>query len=515
MTRQTIVLVAALPLVFVLGAPVLAEPAPSPALDSAAGGAQRDLDRSLKNLADLRATIQAETVPMTRELRDLEARLAEERRIYDETSRGQDTARLDYENLGQAVKLRQDEATYISSLLDEYARGFETTLHVGERPRVAQVLEAAKQASQEKDLTPQERSNRQFALLKTSISRLEEMLGGTRFPGQAVDSGGTMTQGTFAVIGPVALFAGAAGKAAGVALPQAGSDSVAVRPVGETAEAAISQLIAAGKGLFPFDPSRGGALQDLINRGSLIGYFKRGGPIMWPLLLVSILTVTVILERMFFLARERRRRDPERVADIMANLEAGDMDGALRVGEGCRDRIARALTYALKNRKKSLSDALMRATNQEMVRFDRGIPILDTVVTMAPMLGLLGTVTGIMNSFGMLGGGELGAPAQITGGIAEALIATAFGLGIAITTLIPMNYLHMRSEEARHELVDAATHFELLIKPVLEVETRQRGAALARAVAADATETDLTAAGLTAAAWRPGDESLARARGDA
>jgi biopolymer transport protein ExbB len=486
----------------------LADRPPAAPLGDATRAAQRDLDRSLKALADLRASIQAETVPLTKELAESEARLAEDRRRYDETSRRQDAGHLEIETLGQAIKLRQDEAAYVGNLLDEYAHGFEATLHVGERPRIAAAIEAAKQAPQARDLAPRERCTRQAGLLKASIARLDDLLGGTRFPGQAVDPGGTVTQGVFAIIGPVSLFAAPGGGVAGVALPQAGSDSVAVRPVDDAGKAAIANLVAKGEGLFPFDPSRGGALQELINRGSLIGYFKRGGPIMWPLLLVSILTVTVILERVFFLAREKRRRNPEAVQEIMACLEAADVDGALRAGEGSRDHVARALTYALAHRQKSLSDALMRAVNQEMVRFERGIPILDTIVTMAPMLGLLGTVTGIMNSFGMLGGGELGAPAQITGGIAEALIATAFGLGIAITTLIPMNYLHTRSEEARHELGDAATHLELLLKPILEAEIRQRGAGFARGVESD------VAAGVPAS-WRTGSETLARARGEA
>jgi biopolymer transport protein ExbB len=117
----------------------------------------------------------------------------------------------------------------------------------------------------------------------------------------------------------------------------------------------------------------------------------------------------------------------------------------------------------------------MRASGQELMRYHRGISILDTCITMAPLLGLLGTVTGMMGSFGMLGGAELSAPAQITGGIAEALIATCFGLGIAVTALIPMNYLHSKSDVARHEMEDAATHLELLMKPILDAE-----AALAR-----------------------------------
>ncbi|HYS05589.1 MAG TPA: MotA/TolQ/ExbB proton channel family protein [Candidatus Dormibacteraeota bacterium] len=494
-------------LIAALFTPAQAQDSPAAPLGDAARAARQDLDRSVKALADLRESIRSETVPLTKELAEAEGRLADEKRTYDEVSRRQDGARLEYENLGQAIKLRQEEAAYVGNLLDEYARGFDTVLHVGERPRVAADLEAARQAPQERDLTPRERCARQVGLLNASVARLNDLLGGTLFPGQAVDPGGTVRPGTFALIGPVSLFAAADG-VAGIALPQAGSDSVAVRPLDEAGNAEVAQVAAAGKGLFPFDASRGGALQELINRGSLVGYFKKGGPIMWPLLCVSILAMSVILERLFFLARERRRRDPDTVAEIMSRLESGDADGALRAGEGSRDYVARSLTYALAHRQKSFSDALMRATNQETVRFERAIPILDTIVTMAPMLGLLGTVTGIMNSFGMLGGGELGAPAQITGGIAEALIATAFGLGIAITTLIPMNYLHTRSEEARNELGDAATHLELLMKPILDAEMRLRGARMSRAAAPDLAD------GIPPG-WRTSAETLARARGDA
>jgi biopolymer transport protein ExbB len=72
----------------------------------------------------------------------------------------------------------------------------------------------------------------------------------------------------------------------------------------------------------------------------------------------------------------------------------------------------------------------------------------------------------MIRAFGLLGGRELDAPTVITGGIAEALIATAFGLGVAIVALIPFNYLNARMEEARHEIEDAATQLELLVKPV-------------------------------------------------
>ena len=94
-----------------------------------------------------------------------------------------------------------------------------------------------------------------------------------------------------------------------------------------------------------------------------------------------------------------------------------------------------------------------------------GVPILDTVITLAPLLGLLGTVTGMMGSFSLIGG-DLGAPGAITGGIAEALIATAFGLGIAISSLLPFNFLNARLDDASHEMQSAATQLELLVQKV-------------------------------------------------
>ena len=125
--------------------------------------------------------------------------------------------------------------------------------------------------------------------------------------------------------------------------------------------------------------------------------------------------------------------------------------------------MVRALGYALTHKQQSLPSALVYAQAQELKRFQRGGPILDTVITLAPLLGLLGTVTGMMGSFSLIGG-ELGSPGAITGGIAEALIATAFGLGIAITALIPFNFVNARTEQARHEIESAATQLELLVQ---------------------------------------------------
>ena len=196
----------------------------------------------------------------------------------------------------------------------------------------------------------------------------------------------------------------------------------------------------------------------------MIEIFHKGGPIMWPLLAVSVVVITVVIERFFFILIERKNRDERVVGEILAEIEKGHLDQACRVGEASKDFVARAVTYALTHREKSFSDAMLRAANWELKRYHRGLMILDTAITLAPLLGLLGTVTGMIRSFDMLGGSELGAPSAITGGIAEALIATAYGLGIAITGLLPFNYLNSREEEARLEMQDAASHIEIHLK---------------------------------------------------
>lgn len=194
----------------------------------------------------------------------------------------------------------------------------------------------------------------------------------------------------------------------------------------------------------------------------MIQTFLKGGPVMWPLLVTSLVALTVVFERLLFVAREKQRRRPEVVGEILAAVERGDAAAAVRQGAGSDDYVARTLVYALKHRDQSLSSALLRAAAKELQRFNRGLAVLDTIITLAPLLGLLGTVTGMIHAFGLLGG-ELDTPVAITGGVAEALIATAFGLGIAITALIPFNFLNTRLEEARHEIQDAATHLELLL----------------------------------------------------
>ena len=198
---------------------------------------------------------------------------------------------------------------------------------------------------------------------------------------------------------------------------------------------------------------------------SMMDLFHAGKEIMWPILLLSFVGITVVVERLLFIIRENGTREAQAVEKMLELVEKRDIAGALAIGKKSKDFIARILVYTLNNKEYSMSNALVRASGQELGRFSQGMATLDTVITAAPMLGLLGTVTGMMKTFGALGGGNLAAASgAITGGVAEALIATAAGLLIAIMALLPFNYLNARTEQAKQEVSDASHALEILVK---------------------------------------------------
>lgn len=195
----------------------------------------------------------------------------------------------------------------------------------------------------------------------------------------------------------------------------------------------------------------------------LIEKFKAGGPIMWPILIVSIIAVAVVLERIFWWLARWMKRDPKRIDKVFTAVENGDVAEASRLSRETRDPVLRMLWNGLNHQHASLQGALQVAAGIEIKRAGRFLVVMDTLVTLAPLLGLLGTITGLMKAFGSLGSEEI-AVVAVTGGIAEALIATACGLGIAIFCLIPFNFFTSRVSNLEFELQTAATNLEVMLE---------------------------------------------------
>jgi biopolymer transport protein ExbB len=203
----------------------------------------------------------------------------------------------------------------------------------------------------------------------------------------------------------------------------------------------------------------------------MIALFHSGGPVMYPLLACSFIVMTVIIERTIFWIKTGWRRNRALVDAVLELCREGDWEAVRRKTAGCRDYVVQILISGILHREFSMLKAMESAAADEVQRMRRYMNVLDTMITVAPLLGIFGTVTGIITSFEMLGTTGIAHPETVTAGVAEALITTATGLGIAIFSVFPYNYFNMRVERATLEMERYATSLEIVYEKIAHGES--------------------------------------------
>ena len=198
----------------------------------------------------------------------------------------------------------------------------------------------------------------------------------------------------------------------------------------------------------------------------MLDLFINGGPVMYPLLLCSLISLTVIIERGIFWAIVGMRANRQLVDEVLALCQDGDWEGVRRIASGSKSYVIRILVSGILHREYSMAKAMESAAADEIARMRRYMGVLDTIITVAPLLGIFGTVLGIISSFDMLAGGGIDHPETVTRGIAQALITTASGLGIAILTVFPFNYFNARIERAARFIEKYATSLEIVYEKI-------------------------------------------------
>ncbi len=179
----------------------------------------------------------------------------------------------------------------------------------------------------------------------------------------------------------------------------------------------------------------------------MLELFQKGGPVMYFILLCSLIAAVIIIERLIYFRRIRVDED-SLLARLKAALAKGRAEEAVALCEAHPSPIANLMKVGLENRrepKQVIREAILDAANLEIPRLERFLSTLGTVGNLATLLGLLGTVTGNIKSFGVIGQlGVVGDPGLLARGIAEALLTTAFGLIVAIPVIFFYNFLVTR-----------------------------------------------------------------------
>ena len=196
---------------------------------------------------------------------------------------------------------------------------------------------------------------------------------------------------------------------------------------------------------------------------------------MYPLLACSIIVLTVIVERLLFWNRVDRSRNQALVDEVLEMSRIGDWASVREKTRQSKDYIVKILINGILHRQFSMIKAMESAAAEEIRRMRRFMTILDTMITVAPLLGIFGTVIGIIQSFDVLGTTGIEHPEAVTAGIAQALITTATGLGIAIFTVFPYNYFNSRVQGAALSIEKYATSLEIVYEKLANGK-RQDGA---------------------------------------
>lgn len=198
----------------------------------------------------------------------------------------------------------------------------------------------------------------------------------------------------------------------------------------------------------------------------MLELIQKGGPVMYPLILCSVIALAIVVEK--FVNLSRANIDSEKLMEkIKEKIEKNDFIQAIAICEATPGPIARVISTAVKLKdspQEQIKEGIKETVLGEIPRMEKFLPTLSTIITVSPLLGLLGTITGLMKLFGVIARGGIGDSAALSVGIAEALITTATGLIIAITFLIFHNFLATKIDSIINDIEKRVSELSNFLK---------------------------------------------------
>lgn len=418
-----------------LGGAVVAQ---AQTFEAAAASADTDVKKAEKNLADLRRKIADEKIPISKDLTKLENEILAKRRDVQAARLKRDNEQVDLNGLRNEVKARQDENAYMSNLMNEYIRNFDTRVHPAEVQLYRDQALEALNATENPNLSAEEKFDVQLGVIRLALDRVEKAFGGESFAGQALDPNNVVQDGKFALVGPIAMFSSSDQKFNGLAESQVNSALPAVINIGDEFVAGITKLTSTGSGELPVDTSLGNALRLQLVEDTLVEHIKKGGPVMVPILGLAAAALIVALFKLVEIFNVKSAKAGT-VQSVINHVNRGEDSKALEIASSVSGPFGDVLVAGVQHaheEKELLEEVLYERLLAAQPKLERLLAFIALTAGAAPLLGLLGTVTGMIQTFKLITVFGTGDASKLASGISEALITTEFGLIVAIPSLL-------------------------------------------------------------------------------
>ena len=407
--------------------------------------AKLDLQNATARLTDLRKSIEEGKIPLASEIGKLEREAQEKRSEVDRLNRIRDNRDANLIQLKEEVKEGENEIEFIRRILADYSRSWSESTPPAERT----VLNKIALNNQNSD--PNNRKEQIQSLLKitsTSAKFLEMQAAGIKFYGDAiVPPEGTREIGTFWSLGPVLYFAGEEGSSGLVEKHTSSTDGTSIelssgvffpdepaRLIPSSPETAklIQQTLRSESGsveILPLDPTMGKASVLEVGEPTIIEELQKGGIWIYPILFFACLSILIAIFKSFQIVTIPAPRAPV----TLAGYFSGPFERLRKTAQGYRG-----------NKPEILEEILYEIIIDCQERLEKGLPLVAITAAIAPLLGLLGTVTGMIDVFRQITNFANPENSELARGISEALVTTKFGLVTAIPALVIHALLNRR-----------------------------------------------------------------------
>ena len=452
---------------------IAATTASAQSFERAASTAQARQAEALAQYNEVQAQINAEKPELAARLDILETEVSRLREAAQDAQRTIAGSQVNISNLQTERESVEANNDYIAStLLNEYFRRLQIGLDSADRstyePQIAATLSAVEGEGVE--MSDAEIFQVQLEMLSSALDRIETLVGGHVSDGSAsVDN--TIVNGQFVQYGPVSFFAGSG--VGGTTIGETdGTASVYALPDFVTA---IDGVASAGSGLLPIDATDGTAITADVADLTLLEEWEAGGWVVYVILGLFALAILVSLFKALelFTIQTAKQKDVDVILDhIRAGNQPAAVDHAKKVGGPAGKMLTAAAENAMED-KEVVEEVIYEKIINTQPKLERFLAFIAVVAATAPLLGLLGTVTGMIKTFKLITIVGTGDARNLSSGISEALITTKYGLIVAIPTLFFHAMLSRKSKSVIGSMEQTGVSFINGLAEMQEEETAE------------------------------------------